>query len=60
MVHDKYERGLEKCPANYTALTPLYFLQRAAEIYPGKTAIIYGDTQSGANRRTTHSVRALA
>ena len=45
MVHDKYERGLEKCPANYTALTPLYFLQRAAEIYPGKTAIIYGDTQ---------------
>ena len=45
MVHDKYERGLEKCPANYTALTPLHFLQRAAEIYPGKTAIIYGDTQ---------------
>ncbi|HCQ01024.1 MAG TPA: acyl-CoA synthetase [Candidatus Latescibacteria bacterium] len=45
MVHDKYERGLEKCPANYTALTPLYFLQRAAEIYPGKTAIIYGDKQ---------------
>ena len=45
MGHDKYERGLEKCPANYTALTPLYFLRRAAEVYPDKTAIIYGDTQ---------------
>ena len=28
--------------ANYSALTPLSFLQRSAEIYPDKEAIIYG------------------
>ncbi|AOA59166.1 acyl-CoA synthetase [Acinetobacter larvae] len=32
-------------PANFVALSPLRFLQRAAAIYPHKTAIIYHDRQ---------------
>ena len=28
--------------ANYAELTPISFLERAAETYPGKTAVIHG------------------
>ena len=38
-----YERDLDRNPANHTALTPLSFLERAATIYPERTAIIHGD-----------------
>jgi len=38
-----YERGLDRNPANHTALTPLSFLSRAATIYPTRTAIIHGE-----------------
>jgi fatty-acyl-CoA synthase len=38
-----YDQGLDRGPANYTPLTPIGFLERAAGIYPGKTAIIHGD-----------------
>jgi fatty-acyl-CoA synthase len=34
--------GLEKRAANYVPLTPLDFLRRAAEVYPGKIGIVYG------------------
>ena len=37
-----YEQGLDRNPANYTPITPLLFLERSAEIYPNKTAIIHG------------------
>ena len=37
-----YEQGLERNPANYTPITPILFLERSAEIYPNKTAIIHG------------------
>ena len=37
------ENGLGKCPANYVPLTPLSHLQRAASVYAGRTAIIYGE-----------------
>ena len=37
-----YDMGLEKGPANYTALTPLSFLDRATTVYPTRTAVIYG------------------
>lgn len=40
-----YAHGLDKNEANYVALTPLSFLQRAASIYPDKTAIIHGDVR---------------
>ncbi len=38
-----YNTGLDKNDANYVALSPLSYIQRAARIYPHKTALIYGD-----------------
>lgn len=38
----KDETGLEKCQANHVPLTPLSFLARAADIFPDRTAIVYG------------------
>ncbi|HSB82519.1 MAG TPA: acyl-CoA synthetase [Candidatus Methylomirabilis sp.] len=38
-----FELGLDRGPANYTALTPLSFLARSAAVYPEKTAVIHGD-----------------
>jgi 3-(methylthio)propionyl---CoA ligase len=40
-----YDHGLDKGPANYAPLTPIGFLERAAAIYPEKTAVIHGDTR---------------
>ncbi len=40
---DPYEIGLERRDANYVPLTPVSFLARSAEVYPGKTAVIHGD-----------------
>ena len=37
-----YEQGLERNSANFTPITPLLFLERSAEVYPNKTAIIHG------------------
>jgi fatty-acyl-CoA synthase len=34
---------LPRNPANYAPLTPLSFLERAAEVYPGKPAVVHGD-----------------
>ncbi|GAB4843035.1 Acetate/butyrate--CoA ligase aae7, peroxisomal [Ancistrocladus abbreviatus] len=33
---------LPKNPANYTALTPLWFLDRAALVHPGRVAVVHG------------------
>ncbi|WP_425071236.1 AMP-binding protein [Sagittula sp. S175] len=41
----KDETGLERNAANYVALTPLSFLQRAVQIWPEHTAIVYGQTR---------------
>ncbi|KAA0997967.1 acyl-CoA synthetase [Paraburkholderia panacisoli] len=38
-----YSQGLEKNPANHVPLTPLTFLDRTADVYPDRTAIIHGD-----------------
>lgn len=40
-----YDQGLDRNPANYQPLTPLQFLQRAAEVFPEHTAIIHGSAQ---------------
>ena len=37
------QANLPPRPANFEALTPLRFLQRSAEVFPNKTAIVYGD-----------------
>lgn len=40
-----YEQNLDQNPANFAALTPLSFLERAAAVYPDKTSIIHGETR---------------
>jgi fatty-acyl-CoA synthase len=37
------ETGLDKCAANYTPLTPLSHLRRAADIFAPREALVYGD-----------------
>src|SRR5438876_5112970 len=39
---DPYELDLDKNPANYAPLTPLGFIERAAYVYPTRTAVIHG------------------
>ncbi len=43
MTDNPYTSGLEKNDANFTALSPLSFLQRTARVYPEHTAVIYGE-----------------
>jgi fatty-acyl-CoA synthase len=42
-MHNPYEQNLEKNSANFVPLTPLQFLERAASVYPNRTAIIHGN-----------------
>ena len=42
---DKYEHGLGKNTANFTALTPLSFIERTARVFPEHTAVVHGDTK---------------
>jgi len=42
---DKYEQGLGKNKANFTALTPLSFIERTARVFPDHTAVVHGDTK---------------
>jgi len=41
MAHNPYELNLEKNTANYTPLSPLSFLQRAADVYPEYPSVVY-------------------
>ena len=43
MTRSQYSRDLDANPANYTPLSPLTFLERAAAVFPDHTALIYGD-----------------
>ncbi len=36
-----YQQDLDKNAANYAPLTPISFLERAADVYPGRTAVIH-------------------
>jgi fatty-acyl-CoA synthase len=51
MTAQPYEHGLERNEANYTALTPVSFLAKAAYVYPDRPAIVHG-----AVRRTWREV----
>ncbi len=42
MVNDKYDRDLDRVPANYMSLSPLTFLARAAAVYPQQLAWVHG------------------
>jgi len=48
-----FNDGLGKNPANFQPLTPLTFLERAAGVYPDRTAIIHGGL-----RRSYHDFAA--
>ena len=43
MSTDRFEAGLGKTAANYSALTPLSFIERAASVYPTRLAVVHGD-----------------
>lgn len=42
MSQQAYRQGLDKCRANHVPLTPLGFIDRAAEVYPNRLAIVHG------------------
>ena len=60
-----YEQDLAKNAANYTALTPVDFIERAAEVFPDRLAVIHGPlrrTWSQTYQRSmqlAHALRAL-
>ncbi len=45
MSNSQYSTDLGKNAANYTPLSPLTFIERAASVYPERCAVIYGETQ---------------
>ena len=57
------ETGLDKCAANYVALSPLSHLQRAAHVFANRMAVVYGDhrvTYAQYHDRCTRLASALA
>jgi len=59
----KDETGLGKFAANYVPLTPLSFLQRAAQVFPETQAVVYGahrKTYAEYTRRVTQLASGLA
>ena len=42
MANTPYDTELDRNPANFQPLTPLGFLERAAAVFPNRTAIIHG------------------
>ncbi|MBC7501817.1 MAG: acyl-CoA synthetase [Herminiimonas sp.] len=40
-----YSLGLDKTPANFTALSPISFLAKTAAVYPDRIALIHGQRQ---------------
>src|SRR5947209_6018541 len=45
MTKSPYDTDLDRNPANFQPLTPLSFLERAAAVFPDRTAIIHGRRQ---------------
>ncbi len=44
-MSNPYELGLDRNPANYTPLSPLSFLRKAAEVHPQRLAIVHGEVR---------------
>jgi fatty-acyl-CoA synthase len=42
IARNPYDSDLDRNPANYQPLTPLTFLERAASVFPQRTAIVHG------------------
>ncbi len=43
---NKYDTGLDKCQANHQPMTVLRFLDRAADVFPNRTAVIHGELRT--------------
>ena len=54
-----YERGLDRNAANFAALTPLSFIERAAAVHPDKPAVVHG-TRHFSYRQLMERCRRLA
>ncbi|MFN3971022.1 MAG: AMP-binding protein [Gemmobacter sp.] len=57
------EAGLDRCAANHRPLTPLLHLQRAADVFPDRTALVYRAqswTYAEYHARATRLASALA
>ena len=58
-----YSSGLDRTPANHVPLTPLGFLDRSADVYPDRVAVIHGElrqTWSQTRDRCYRMASALA
>ncbi|WP_061166458.1 acyl-CoA synthetase [Caballeronia hypogeia] len=58
-----YDDGLPKTAANFAALTPLNFIERAASVYPRRPAIVHGEVRrnwADTYARTRRLASALA
>ncbi len=44
-MSNPYELGLDRNPANYTPLSPLSYLRKAAEVHPRRLAVVHGDVR---------------
>jgi fatty-acyl-CoA synthase len=63
MTSTIYDVGLDRNPANFQPLTPLSFLERAAAVFPQRTAIVHGPrrwTYAEFYARTRRLASALA
>ncbi|KIG10666.1 acyl-CoA synthetase [Caballeronia concitans] len=63
MTAHMYDEGLPKTAANFAALTPLTFIERAASVYPKRLAVVHGDvrrTWAETYARTRRLASALA
>jgi len=45
MPDSQYSTDLDRNPANYTPLSPLTFIERAASVYPDRCALVYDDVR---------------
>jgi len=59
MAQTPYDTDLDRNPANFQPLTPLAFLQRCAEVFPGHAAVIHG-TQTHSYAQLYARTRRLA
>jgi fatty-acyl-CoA synthase len=57
-VSSIYDQYLDKNRANYTALSPVSFVERSAEVFGDLPAVIHGATGDGALRDRSASLAA--
>src|SRR5690606_36468738 len=52
-----YEQDLPRTPANFSALSPLSFIERSARVYPDLPAIVHGSGQATIRRTWSETYR---